>query len=692
MIFERVKLKDFRQFAGEQEIRFATDRTRNVTILHGFNGAGKTALLNAFTWVLYQSASPDFEDADRLENEAAFAEIENGERLTTSVELIFTDHNRKYTAKRACVVEKDKHGTRRVVSPGELTLFYTDETGENKKDPGNPNETLQRLLPERLHPFFFFNGERIERLANKEAYGEISSGVKTLLGVEVLDRTIHHVEGELSKRLRREIADHSGDEGQQLKERQEQLEQERQKHQMAVDQAGRNLAALTDEFEKIDERLKAMEGLKTLLAERSEKEKFNHKLKSDTKERREELRQEVSTNGYLWLAGGILASAAEQLDGARQKGQLPAPIRRQFVDDLLSNEECICGRQLREGSSEHQRVEQCRQQTQSDELEAAITTASAELRVLQQRSNGSLTEVRRLQDIRQTLNSDLERVGEELSELSSQISDRDNGEDPGNLERRRREIEEERQAIGLERTREQDAISEIDAKMADVDKALKTLERADAQGQLAQRRLDAVTNVCSALHRIHEMRQEELRDDLSYKLSQVWSGISIKDYHASLDDDFGLQLTKEIHGNSVPVRGASTGEKQVLSLAFVGALGKKASETADESEGESEIFRGGLYPLVIDSAFGSLETDYRRAVAEWIPELAPQVIIMVSESQWRREVEDALLPVMGREWILRLETRKNKTRTLKLRGIDHDYVVASDAGFEKTTIQEVPLG
>ena len=50
MIFEEMRLENFRQFRGVQTITFATDPRRNVTVIHGFNGSGKTTLLNAFLW------------------------------------------------------------------------------------------------------------------------------------------------------------------------------------------------------------------------------------------------------------------------------------------------------------------------------------------------------------------------------------------------------------------------------------------------------------------------------------------------------------------------------------------------------------------------------------------------------------------------------------------------------------------
>ena len=48
-----ISLNNFRQFYGPQEITISQKSNQRITIIHGENGSGKTALLNAFKWVLY---------------------------------------------------------------------------------------------------------------------------------------------------------------------------------------------------------------------------------------------------------------------------------------------------------------------------------------------------------------------------------------------------------------------------------------------------------------------------------------------------------------------------------------------------------------------------------------------------------------------------------------------------------------
>ena len=62
MLLKSLKLKNFRQFKGEQKLTLSTDSQKNVTIVMGENGSGKTSLAQAFTWCLY--GKTDFDDDD----------------------------------------------------------------------------------------------------------------------------------------------------------------------------------------------------------------------------------------------------------------------------------------------------------------------------------------------------------------------------------------------------------------------------------------------------------------------------------------------------------------------------------------------------------------------------------------------------------------------------------------------------
>ena len=76
MLIKKLILKNFRQYIGEQEISFSTDKEKNVTVLIGMNTAGKTTFVRAFEWILYNKN--EFDDKNLL-NQNIVDKMQQGE-------------------------------------------------------------------------------------------------------------------------------------------------------------------------------------------------------------------------------------------------------------------------------------------------------------------------------------------------------------------------------------------------------------------------------------------------------------------------------------------------------------------------------------------------------------------------------------------------------------------------------------
>ena len=691
MIFKQLTIQNFRQFAGIQRIKFSTDKNRPVTVLHGFNGAGKTTLLNAFIWLFYGQFSPDFENSDYLENEAEFNQLETNKELTVSVKLIFEDSERSYTAERNRIISKDDTGKKITLQEDKVTLSYIDRDGEVKAL-RNPKDSLEQLLPKSLYPFFFFNGERIEKLASNQARKEIESGIKVLLDIEVFDRSISHLNGEVARRFRDEVTKYAGEDGKKAREERNCIDESKGDREEGIEQLKKNLQAWENEKEKIDRKLAVIPELAKWQEQRKAKEKELESEKDRLKTLRDDLAKQLSKHSYLILAPDVLSKAQDILDAAHEKRELPVPMKRQFVSELIEEGKCICGQELITGTNYHTEVTQWRDKLPSDELEGEVSITKAKLESLVQRRNDVIAEVDNIQKRRGEVLKTIRSIEEELSELSSKIGDREYFENHHNLESRRKELENLIIETNIAISQNEAEIKKLEKQLQEKDIEIKNLDKVDKKGRLAQRRLNAISNVKLALEQIRQLQYNRLNIDLSDRLGEIWNKIAIKDYTAKIDKNYHLQLTKKIDGIERPVRGTSTGEKQVLSLAFIGSLVDKACAIYNNTNSSNKhLFKGGLYPLVIDSAFGQLELSYKRDVAKWMPTLAPQLIILVSESQWKTEVEEALQLKIGSEWILQCSTLKRREKNIILHGREYRYVVLSDDGFEKTKITEVQV-
>jgi DNA sulfur modification protein DndD len=98
-----------------------------------------------------------------------------------------------------------------------------------------------------------------------------------------------------------------------------------------------------------------------------------------------------------------------------------------------------------------------------------------------------------------------------------------------------------------------------------------------------------------------------------------------------------------------------------------------------------------VYPIVMDSTFGRLVPTYRRQVADHITKLADQVVVLVTNTQWRGEVEQSLSNRTARAYVLVYYTTKAdyQRETIRVDNKSYDLIRRSPDEFEYTQIEEV---
>jgi len=90
-----LELENYRQYKGKQKIEFSSDSSKNFTIFVGANGAGKTNLLNAVTWCLYDReehlAQTPREMMMNIVNEKVLSDLPAGGKATAKVRISLGD-------------------------------------------------------------------------------------------------------------------------------------------------------------------------------------------------------------------------------------------------------------------------------------------------------------------------------------------------------------------------------------------------------------------------------------------------------------------------------------------------------------------------------------------------------------------------------------------------------------------------
>lgn len=172
-----IKLCNFRSFYGKTPaLILASEQEKNTTIIYGNNGTGKTSLLNAFTWVLYEKFSAAFASAEQLVNKRAVAEAQIGQVIECWVEIAWEHDGIRYRVKRECRVYKNE--TDIDVTKTQLYLQFANDDGNWQFPTQQPEDIINQILPASLHQYFFFDGERIEEIVRSDKKAEIAEATK----------------------------------------------------------------------------------------------------------------------------------------------------------------------------------------------------------------------------------------------------------------------------------------------------------------------------------------------------------------------------------------------------------------------------------------------------------------------------------------------------------------------------------
>ena len=161
---------------------------------------------------------------------------------------------------------------------------------------------------------------------------------------------------------------------------------------------------------------------------------------------------------------------------------------------------------------------------------------------------------------------------------------------------------------------------------------------------------------------------------------------SRKTFRLKMSDDYVVSLTNEA-GTQLPKTG---GENQLLGLAFTAALIEFAK--IRQNAKDHRLLRGTVAPLVLDSPFGQLDHSYRETTAQTIPQMAGQVVLLVSSSQGSKEVIDAIQSRVGVEYVLVRHNKDSdnigKHETQQFHGKDYQSAVYG-AKFDGSSIVRV---
>lgn len=666
MKFDMLTLKNFRQYYGKQKIAFSKSNENNITVIHGENGSGKTALLNSFLWLFYGKVN--LPDPEKIVNERVITEIKAGGKAEVIVTLTFEHDGKKYTAWRKQVVRKwsdagsKKEKTNNVENiEDDFQLNYIDTAGKTIT-PGNPQNVINQIIPFRLSSLFFFHGEDIDRLSKEESSEEIQKDIRNIMGLTILERSILHL-GKVAKRFEKEMEKYGSEELKDFIEEKKRLEKEYCELKNERNTLNENLEALRDEKREVDEKFKRLENTKKRAEKRERLESELKDTKSSINEINEQIKILCSKKAYLTLVDKPYRVTQKILEEERERGNLPTSIKRQLVDDLLKIHMCICGRELNEGTEPFKMVKKWREKAGSKGLEGRAAVIASAIKEFPQKRKEFNRELKKNLKQKNNLLDRKKELEEQISEIGKGFEK--DVEEIKELENKRKKIGEDIDKTNKKLGSNENEIKNKTKNIKNHEEKIEKTKIKQAKGLIAQKRFIVCKKAQEYLEKQFSSFSRRVRDNVQEKVGNLYSEFVHKPYRAHITDDYELKILKKVGSYNQPV-GMSTGERQIASLAFIGGLVDIARERYKE-EKDAAYFKGGLYPIIMDSPFGYLDKDYRKAVSENIPKLAEQVIVLVTDTQWEGDVEEAMKGRAGKIYQLKYNDPRTNPE------IEHEY-------------------
>ncbi len=365
MKISKVNLNNFRIYKGENELVFPSSGEKNISIIAGKNGFGKTTFLTSLIWVFYGKLMSQVEEKYRkdikniggyekylqsLINRDVKRDFEQGNSDISSFSVEVELQNlfipsipcRTVTIRRTFDLKSEEEN---------LIILIDGDENELTKDVGYEVFIDDFILPREIAKFFFFDAEKIVSLAEAKSKSELKSLSKAyseVLGIKKYEELKKNLESLLTKLRRRGGSEFEKSKLDELISKEEELQKRIDHNQDKRDDIDKQIVILKGKSDSLQEKL-IREGNAITLEELKELKSERDTLKEESIGIKNKLKKLLDI-APLVIAGKQLVKLYDQL--ALENNLLNGALNSQFlrkeiesfsksvlknIDDLISD-------------------------------------------------------------------------------------------------------------------------------------------------------------------------------------------------------------------------------------------------------------------------------------------------------------------------------------------------------------------
>lgn len=191
MHFLNIELYNYGIYKGKHNISLSDqDSGKNVTLVGGMNGRGKTTILDSIFLCLYGRKSTEYITGKKEAYHKLLKDHINksAEDKSSYIKLIMEmddDDGTIITVTRAWKMNGKKIDTTLQVEKNGIDDSYLSENWEYY---------VEELIPFGIAKFFFFDNEKISQIADDDAFDKIKDSIKSVMGVTTIESLCAHIE------------------------------------------------------------------------------------------------------------------------------------------------------------------------------------------------------------------------------------------------------------------------------------------------------------------------------------------------------------------------------------------------------------------------------------------------------------------------------------------------------------------
>ncbi len=634
-----IELKNYRQFV-DGKIDFKLKADKNVLVIQGRNGFGKSNIFNAINWCFFGIEEHLGKDDDGLPkcNTEIFKKMKQGSSSETSVKLILDTENGPVSIERTVSTNKLKEGSFSEDDP-EVRVFQL--INQDWKRSPYPELFISKILPKNMRHFFFIDGEKLRELFKNINPKNIKDSIFDLSQITLLQNSIDHLSS-FKTVLRKSIKNEPN-----LEMYEEQLE----KLQTRIAEKKKELDELSSSRDdiylkkrKLDEQIDKIdnEQLRKLELQRISLEGSIANLEEKLKSTKSEYSSYLIKIGPSVFTKNAILFALELIRDRERTGELPPKIQQTFIEELLKNNECICGVSLEHNHESKKKLENLLEKAKLSDLVNDAMQMKYTLTPLLRDLEHMPDSIGKYEKAIAGYESEYELKQKELAEVKNNIGNIDVEKIKGMQQTREKVsmlLKEQSSRIGRlsqEVKYEEDKYKEVEKlyneELAKKNK-YKSIKDKIEYCDRAIKELDKIKNKI-----MHEIKCE------TQKTTEAYFGklITAKDFDRfEIKDDYDLVIEKDGFN---AVRSLSAAETLCLGYSFMAALRRASSFLA---------------PIVIDTPLAKIDKEYRKNVALWFKDALhdAQVVLLVTDAEYTEGFRNTIKVNVAQEF----EIKHDKT-------------------------------